>query len=174
MLHGHRVTLRAWTPSDLPLLSEIRNDIDAQLMLMSEPRPNSEERVRQWLQDRSAHPDSVFFVIARNEDNRAIGFVQAQRWERRNRTAYLGICLATPFHGQGFGRDALQLMEGYLQDVLNLRKLLLEVLASNASALALYQWAHYQVAGVLKAHHLIKGVHEDVVIMEKRLDGPQQ
>ncbi len=173
MLYGNSVTLRAWTAADLPMLSDIRNDVGLQLMLMAEPRPNPDERVRQWLQDRSAQPDSVFFVIARADDNAAVGFVQAQRWERRNRSAYLGICVAGSFQGLGFAREALQLMEAYLRDTLNLRKLLLEVLASNTDALDLYQRAQYQVAGVLKAHHLIHGDYQDVVIMEKRLDVAQ-
>jgi RimJ/RimL family protein N-acetyltransferase len=170
MLYGNGVTLRAWTDADLPLLSNIRNDVGLQLMLMAEPRPNPDERVRQWLQEKSAQPDSVFFVIAKADDNGAAGFIQAQRWERRNRSAYLGICLATPFQGRGFAREALQLMETYLRDTLSLRKLLLEVLTTNADALDLYKRAQYQVAGVLKAHHLVNGAYQDVVLMEKRLD----
>ncbi len=173
MLYGTSVTLRAWTPADLTVLGDMRNDIDLQLMLMAEPRPNPEERVRQWLQERSAQPDSVFFVIAGRQDNQALGFVQATRWDKRNRSAYLGIGLAASARGKGHAGEALRLAEGYFRNVLNLRKLLLEVLSTNSAALALYRNAQYTVAGTLKAHHLVRGVHEDVVIMEKRLDLPQ-
>lgn len=173
MLYGTNVILRAWSPPDLKTLGGMRNDIDLQLLLMSEPRPNPEERVRQWLQERSAQPDSVFFVIAARQDDLAIGFIQATRWDKRNRLAYLGIGLAESARGRGYASEALQLAEGYFRDVLNLRKLLLEVLATNSAALALYRNAQYSVAGTLKAHHLVRGVHEDVVIMEKRLDLPR-
>lgn len=173
MLYGNRIALRAWAPADVAALGAMRNDIDLQLLLMAEPRPNSEERVRHWLQERSAQADSVFFVIAESETNHPLGFIQATRWDRRNQTAYLGIGLAAAARGKGVASQALRLMEDYLHDVLNLRKLLLEVIGTNARALELYRRAGYAVAGTLRAHHLIRGVHEDVVIMEKRLDSPQ-
>lgn len=170
MLSGKRAMLRPWREADLPLLSGIRNDIGLQLLLMAEPKPNPEGRVRQWLQDRSAQPDGVFFVIARADNDQAAGFIQVQRIDRRNRTGYLGICLAPGHQGEGLGADALGLMEDYLRGVMGLRKMLLEVLGENQGAIDFYRRAGYAVAGTLGAHHLMRGRFADVVIMEKRLD----
>jgi RimJ/RimL family protein N-acetyltransferase len=169
MLFGNRVVLRPWAEVDLPVLSGIRNDLELQLALMSEPRPNSEGRVRQWLQDRSAQADTVFFVTARAADDHAVGFIQAHRIDRRNGAGYLGICLARDHQNEGLGGEAIQLLSTYLVEVMGLRKLMLEVLSDNQGAINFYLRAGFAVVGTLRAHHLMRGRFHDVIIMEKML-----
>jgi RimJ/RimL family protein N-acetyltransferase len=169
MLNGVHVILRAWREGDIPALQALRNDIDLQEMLMAEPRPNSIERTRQWLSERSGREDGLLFVIARAEDDQVAGFVQVAEIDRRNLTAFLGIALLPSSQGSGLGAEALALLEAYLVRVFRLRKLLLKVLASNTHAIRFYVAANFIQAGLLSRHHASGQGYQDVVIMEKFL-----
>lgn len=169
MLNGAKVTLRAWREEDLPALQALRNDIGLQEMLMAEPRPNSMERTRQWLSERSGRQDGLLFVIALADDDQVAGFVQVADMDRRSQTAFLGIALLPSVQGMGLGSEALSLLEGYLVRVFRLRKLLLKVLASNTQAIRFYARMKFNQAGVLSQHHPSRDGYQDVLIMEKFL-----
>ena len=59
MLKGGKVELRAWQEEDVATMKMIRNDVQLQETLMSEARPNSIERTRQWLSEKTQHPDTL-------------------------------------------------------------------------------------------------------------------
>lgn len=169
MLNGAKVRLRAWQESDVPALQALRNDISLQEMLMAEPRPNSIERTRQWLSERSGRQDGLLFVIAMAEGDQVVGFVQVTEIDRCNLTAFLGIALLPSAQGMGLGAEALSLLEAYLVRVFRLRKLVLKVLASNVYAVHFYTRMKYSQAGVLSRHHASGQGYLDVLIMEKFL-----
>ena len=75
MLQGDRLMLREWRERDLEALSLLRNDIELQAMLMSQAKPNSIERVRNWLVDRSSCDNMVFFVAVARADDAVLGYL---------------------------------------------------------------------------------------------------
>ena len=79
MLAGQKISLRPWCDADLDFFGQLRNDVETQLVLLAQPRPNPANRVRQWLEDRSSASDGVFFVIASRLDGKAAGFVATSR-----------------------------------------------------------------------------------------------
>lgn len=170
MLLGKHVVLRAWKDADVPAMQALRNDVELQASLMTEARPNSAERTRQWLSERSGRDDLVFFVIADLEGDKPLGFVQAAEINRRNGTGVLGICILPSAQGQGFGLDVIGLLEKYLSGVLGLRKLLLYVLANNARAIRLYEKCGFKMVGTLSRHYKTIDGYADVVVMEHLLD----
>ncbi|MEY4428987.1 MAG: hypothetical protein RLZZ182_1676 [Pseudomonadota bacterium] len=166
MLQGQRVVLRAWQAADVEPLGVLRNDVALQQQLMSQPRPNTPERVQAWLKARSEQSDGVFFVIADRQTDQALGFIQLQHLDLFHGHADLGICLAPEAQGGGRGREAMQLLMGYARSVFSLRKILLQVLLSNTRAIALYESLGFERVGVLKAHFCAQGQHHDVLWME--------
>lgn len=189
MLAGDRITLRSWTETDLPFFGRLRNDVALQLALLSQPRPSTTTRVRQWLENRASGNDAVFFVIALHtpqadrpaaidsssvsETPQPIGFVEIRELHGLNRTGELGICLDPDHRGRGHGQAALQLIERYAREILGLRKLLLHVAATNSAAVSLYQKSGYRTAGRLEQHSFAGGSWHDVLIMEKLLNESQ-
>lgn len=167
MLTGKNLVLRAWKDSDLPKLTALRNDLDLQAQLMTQPRPNSVARVVRWLQEKSEKPDGVFFVVAERASDAALGYLQIQQMDMQNRHCSLGICLATEAQGMGYGHEALTLVERYMKQTFGVRKIMLEVLQSNASAIRFYERYGFQKVGVMKAHFQVGDQHVDVLIMEK-------
>ena len=71
--------------------------------------------------------------------------------------------------GRGYASEAIGLLLGYAVRVLGLRKLLLEVLASNERAIRSYERAGFRTVGRLEAHFSSDGALHDVVIMERLL-----
>lgn len=169
LLCGDKVILRAPHDDDLPMLAELRNDVELQTRLMSIARPNSVERVREWLTRRGSDPDGLFFIVAHRVDNATAGFVQVQRIDWVHGHAWLGICLAASARGVGIGGETLSLVESYLVNRFRLRKLMLEVLAINQRAVGFYSRAGYEIAGIWRRHFYADGQFHDVQIMEKHL-----
>lgn len=169
MISDDRIVLRARAQDDLDALAKLRNDLTLQEMLMSQPRPNSADRVQDWLTGKSGRDDGVFFVIAERDSDRVLGYVQVVNMNAQHGTGELGICIAPDSQGHGYGSSAMTLLEDYLQRVFSLRKLLLHVLADNEGAVKFYLKLGFDEAGRMRDHFLNNGEHRDVLIMEKIL-----
>ncbi len=168
MLHGEKVTLREWQETDLAALAALRNNVDLQRLLMSQARPNSIDRVRQWLVDRSSREDMLFFVIADLADL-PVGYAQVKGIERFHGHGELGVCLSEAVHGLGIAGEACRLLEEYLRTTLAIHKLTLKVLAGNDRAIAFYGKLGFRKVGVLEQHFRDGQTRHDVLVMERLL-----
>jgi RimJ/RimL family protein N-acetyltransferase len=162
-------TLRRWREDDVAAMHALRNDLPMQRMLMARAKPATVDEVRAWLSGKEAAADTVFFVIARADDDAAIGYLQAAELDTDHGTAELGICLAPSARGAGIGHVACRLLEDHLRDRYGLRKLTLQVLADNTAAIALYRRLGYREVGRLLQHHRVGDAYADVVLMERFL-----
>jgi diamine N-acetyltransferase len=169
MLVGKNVVLRAWREDDIAMLMRLRNDVALQTQLMTQPRPNSRERVSQWLKDWSERIDGVFFVVAAADDDHVLGYVQLANMDVMHGRADLGICLDPAVHGRGVADQTMELLQSYGIQVFGLRKILLQVLSRNLRAIAFYEKQGFERVGVLREHAFLQGSHTDVLLMEKLL-----
>jgi RimJ/RimL family protein N-acetyltransferase len=167
MLSDDRIILRAWKEGDIQMLSLLRNNLELQEMLMTQPRPNTGTRVREWLEEKSNREDGVFFVVADITDDQPLGFIQVLGMSPLHGTGNLGICLSPGQQRTGVGSDAIKLLAEYLRRVFGTRKLLLNVLADNEKAIAFYLKQGFVEAGRLHEHFFNDGQFKDVVLMEK-------
>lgn len=169
MLTGNKVVLRAWANEDLPALQALRNDVPLQRQLMAQPKGSSLDQVRAWLTARSQTADAVFFVIADRASNQALGYVQLLDMDLFHGSGRLGICIGPQAQGHGYGGETLALLADYVRETFGLRKIVLEVLASNEGAIRLYLRHGYREVGRWQQHFRIASGYADVVIMEKLL-----
>ncbi len=167
MIASGNVCLRAWREDDIPHLLPLRNDMHTQLQLMTRPRPNSAASVRDWLVGKSTQSDTAFFVIADQADEGVLGYLQLTNIDLVNRHAALGICLSPASQGRGHGRAACEALFSYARQTLNLRKILLEVLAGNERAIQLYLKLGFRQIGHLAEHYLQDRHWHEVVLMER-------
>ncbi len=170
MIDGNIVTLRPPIDDDLPVLMEMRNDIDLQKLLLAKPRPNTMQRVKDWLGRRMSDSTVLFFIIADKNDNSCLGFIQLMMISTHHGTAQLGIALRPGATNKGAGREALTLCEEFAWNRHHLRKITLEVLGSNARALHVYEALGYRHVGVFTEHYFAEGQYHDVILMEKLLN----
>jgi diamine N-acetyltransferase len=166
MIEGQGLRLRSWTDADIPVLTEMRNDLALQAELLARPRGSSPAQVRQWLKERTADLQGLLLVIADSDDDRTLGYVQITDIHAIDQRGELGMCLHPRAQGQHLGSRALALLPPYLRRVWLLRKLTLRVRADNLRAIACYEKAGFERCGLLREHVRIDGALRDLVLME--------
>jgi RimJ/RimL family protein N-acetyltransferase len=170
VIAGDRVRLRAWSDTDLPALTALRNDAALQSQLLARVRGSTPDQVRQWLQQRSAAPGGLLLVVASRDEDRPLGWVQLAGLDDIDRRAELGIGLAAEHRGAGLGGEALRLLLAHVRSSWPLRKIGLRVRADNRPALRCYEAAGFERCGLLRADAWADGAWRDVVLMECFLD----
>lgn len=168
MLIGNSVTLRAPQHRDEKFLFKLRNDFQSQSLLLALPRANSVRRVSEWVHGMLSDKHSVFFIVATRSGAPA-GFVQVRNMDFVHRTGDLGIYVSPAARGRGVAAEALQLLEAYVVDTFDLRKMVLRVLAANKRAIAFYRRSGYSLVGTHRQHFYQAREFHDVAVMEKLL-----
>ena len=159
------VTLRARTDADLDALYSIATDLDT----WEERNPGRlVARTREAWQARVVERDtdpaySMNFVI--DVGGEAVGNVGLFEVDELSRHAEVGIALIPSARGKGIGTEAMrQILEfGFVRG--NLRRMHLEVIASNAAAIRSYEKAGFVVEGRQREHAWVRGRYEDIVRM---------
>lgn len=162
--------LRAPEDADLVFLHDLRNDLKLQMLLMVQPRPNSMQRVREWVARVSGDERSAFFVVADRPSGEPCGFAQLTHIDGHHGTAELGICMSPQMRGRSHGANAMAMIEDYAWSVFGIRKIVLRVLARNERAIKFYLRLNFTEVGTHKRHFLQSGQMHDVLIMEKFID----
>lgn len=166
MITGKLVNLRAWCEADINDLQLLKNDFELQTQLMGVPKPNSANKILNWLHRRDSDEHLVFFVIS-DKNNKAIGYIQISNLDKHHHHGYLGICLNKDYWGKGFSQEALKLLQHYASSALGLRKILLIVNRDNSRAINFYNKLNFRTIGVLEDHQFINNSWVDVILMEK-------
>jgi UDP-4-amino-4,6-dideoxy-N-acetyl-beta-L-altrosamine N-acetyltransferase len=165
MLTGKLVYLAPLRDEDLPLLFAWINDRDT--ALWNAPyHPVSESDHRVWAGAVAAAANRTFFVVKRKGDDRTVGACQLHSIHPVHRSAELQIRIGEAAdRGHGFGSEALQLLLKFAFEDLNLHRVQLQVFASNAAALRVYERAGFVREGTLRQAAHIDGQYVDVVVM---------
>lgn len=165
MSTGPAVTLRARTEADYDALYALAAELDSweersPLRPAAMTRKGWEARVADYDADPSGN---LGFVI--DVDGEAVGTVSLFDIDGFTGTAEVGIALVRSARGQGIGTEAIaQILEfGFVRA--NLRRVHLEVIASNAGAIRVYEKAGFVVEGRQREHAWVRGRYEDIVRM---------
>ena len=165
MIQDPAVTLRPRTDADYDALYALAAELDtweqrSPLRPAAMTRKGWEARVAEY----DADPDgNLSFVV--DVDGEAVGTVSLFDIDGFTATAEVGIALAAAARGQGVGTEAIrQIVEfGFVRP--NLPRLHLEVIASNAGAIRVYEKAGFVVEGRQREHAWVRGHYEDIVRM---------
>ena len=166
------VKLRALEPEDLDLLYTIEND--RELWDVSETNtPMSKFVIRQYLANQ---PQDVFqagevrLVIEDASLTTAVGLIDLTGVSVTNRSAEIGIALLKSDRGKGYGTVALQSIEEYAKNNLQLRFLYCKVsLHHNPKSKYLFESNSYKKIAVLPEWHFHNGEYEDLILYQKKL-----
>jgi diamine N-acetyltransferase len=164
------IVLRAWREADVEQLTNLRNDRNLQALLLARVRGSDEGQVRQWLRERTASEDSLFFVIADSPADRCIGYLQLTAINWIDRNGELGICLAPSHQGHGAGTRALSLAVDALRRTWGIRKINLRVRSDNLRAIRCYERLGFAHCGLQRRHVNLDDAWLDVALMELFVD----
>jgi RimJ/RimL family protein N-acetyltransferase len=104
-------------------------------------------------------------MIAASDDDAPLGLITLRDVDWVNRTAMFGLWIAPEAQGNGVGKSATAQMIDVAFGRLNLRKLSLDVLASNERAIAMYAGLGFTQEGRFIDQVSVDGVGEDVIRM---------
>jgi len=171
MIEGTLVRLRAMTPDDYPLMTAFKNDVEMELLGGGDPpRPHTLAAVTEFF-DGMARQKPIHFAI--EADGTLIGDCGLHNVDQRSGTAELGIGIGDRgYLGRGYGREAVRLLVDWGFRMHNLRKIWLQVYASNSRAVRSYTAAGFVEEGRLRAHVWSAGGYEDLLQMAVFRDEP--
>jgi RimJ/RimL family protein N-acetyltransferase len=162
-LTGRLVRLRAPEPSDA-VLNELFNDHDVRTGLGA-PFPQPIGSFHDWIESARKKDDHVNLAIERLDEPGAIGMCDLMRIEAPTRTAELGIWVARPWWGGGYGTDAVRTLCRFGFDHVNLHRITLYVNADNTQAIRAYEKAGFKEEGRLREMAFVHGGRVDQLVM---------
>lgn len=165
------IHLRAPQDNDLKVLREMREDTKLQHLLLSYPEPRSSDEFSRWLERRRSEPNGAFFVIATADTNECLGYAQIANVHSKGKYGALGIALSNTSRGSGVGLAAVMQLLEHAKDEMGLRKVELEVMATNHHAINLYRKVGFEEVGVRREHYHDGTAWHDVLVMEIFVEG---
>ena len=161
------IRLRPVLDEDSSVLFEWINDRD--LVVFNSPyRPVSEAEHRAWFESLGERVDRVFFIIEDVETSSAIGSCQLLNIHPLHQTAELQIRIGRQnFQNAGAGSDAVRQLVTFGFKKLNLRRIALQVFATNDRAIRVYEKNGFVREGLLREAACIDGRWVDIVCMAK-------
>ena len=98
------------------------------------------EELIDFIEATNSDDNALLLGLFLRKDDRFIGTLKVQPIDYSAGTAWLGIMIGSPeFRGLGYGREALEMVLGYLFDSLKLQEIYLGVDLENLSAISLYR-----------------------------------
>lgn len=148
--------LRPAEPTDAAIICRNRN---RDYIHLHTPELYSEYQTRLWLEN--LPKSSKRFLVVSDKDftftrnnleytwhkDSLAGIVRIDQIDEIYRTCYVGLDIFDHFRGAGLSRPIYQKILSYLFDDLNMRVLYLEVLASNAKAIHVYEKIGFKFCG---------------------------
>lgn len=168
MLKGKKILLRPLRFDDIEKTMDWRNDLQIKNMVLMHPFPVSINIEKNWFERNinKINNELIILGIELIESKELIGYAKLFNINWIHRYCYFGIIIGEKkTRGKGIGEETTYLMMDYSFKTLNLRKILLEVLASNKSAIKLYEKLGFVVEGILKKQVFINNKYDDVIIM---------
>jgi RimJ/RimL family protein N-acetyltransferase len=172
---GDLVRLRALEREDLPHLNPLFDDPEVLAGLASVTFPQSMAGITEWFEGSRTKEDGVRVVIEVKDGGEAIGVCSLEGVNGRDRLAEFGIWIGRPFWGKGYGTDATRTICRFGFRHMNLHRVTLHVVASNAKAVRAYEKAGFIHEGRLREAHFLGGLPVDILVMgllEDELDRP--
>lgn len=167
MLLGKAIKLRQLQHNDESYFFKWRNDLDYIALTKSVRLPKHEGVEKEWFDTimRDKSNKSIIFIIETIVNTTAVGFVQLNQIDWISRNCFFGVAIPEKgFQGKGIGKESMQILFDYAFNILNLKKISLEVVAFNKNSIHLYEKIGFEREGTLKHHYFWNGDYHDVLI----------
>jgi len=166
ILKSERIRLTALNKEDLPQITQWYEDASFARLFDATPAiPKSESQWARWLEEQHKAQNVYLFAIRKTADGALLGYVELDGilWPHGN--CWLGIGLGDRANwGQGYGREAMELVLKFAFHELNLHRVQLTVFGYNERAIALYNKLGFTREGVFREHIERDGRRYDMIL----------
>ncbi len=164
MLKGPRVTLRAFTREDLPLVWKYRTDVEVELAGGGDPpTPILFHQIEKEFDNCQFLFDGSFCI---DVDGVCKGYAGLFHYNELARNCELGITIGdSTLWGQGYGRECIQLLLEYGFQMRNMNRIWLHAHAENERGIRCYKACGFIEEGRLRKQNWNNGHYVDDVYM---------
>jgi len=165
---GDKCILRPLEASDKTFTKVWRNNPSIRDMVMGFRFPVTDEMEDIWFENALSgqNKEWLIYTMVDNQDLSVIGLIQLKPIDWIARTAFLGIVIGNEAkHHKGFGSEAWALLKTHAFDVMNLRKICIEVADYNQEALAFYLKHGFVEEGVWQKQLFLNGSYHDLRLL---------
>lgn len=169
-ISAESIYLRALEATDLDFLYDLEND--RSLWPVSDTRtPFSRHVLQAYLQQASADIYAVrqLRLVVCQHTHEPVGTIDLFDFDPAHLRAGVGLVIAAPFQGWGYGFQALSCLATYCADSLHLHQLYCSIASVNDRSISLFEKAGFSRIGVRKEWLRLREGWSDVVEFQKIL-----
>jgi RimJ/RimL family protein N-acetyltransferase len=159
--------LRAFEPSDLPLINKWHNSQELNMLTCGRKYFISEEYDKEWLNDKIFNNTFQVYLAICSDPSTMIGYISLNEINSVNRTAqWGGVFIGNDyFRNKGYATEAAIniLKYGFLE--LNLQKISGHWLNAHLTSIMMGKLLGFKQEGVLRREVYKNGIYNDVIIM---------
>ena len=166
---SEHLRLRAMEPEDLEILYAMENDPQT-WDVTNFNVPYSKFVLKQYIENSQSDmfaDRQLRMMIVRREDDMVIGTIDITDFAPMHARGELGIAVRTEFQGNGFAKEALNLLCEYAFHFLFLKQLNAHVAVDNVTSLQLFKSCGFVECGLLKEWWCVGGKYKDVVLLQR-------
>ena len=166
-LQNDNIILRPLAPSDVPLLLNFFQDMNAMRYYLPQMwRTYNLEQLYGLLADwHDQVTDFVYSVRSADEEGALLGIVNLSGIDWTSHTAEIGVAIVDPaVRGRGLGTQTLTLMLNYAFEQMGLRRVFARVMSENDPSLRLFDKLGFTREGVMREHVARDGRFLDMIL----------
>lgn len=127
---------------------------------------NTKEDIRKFIVCCTNDPNTVLLGIYFKAENKHIGNIKLHRINYTHYTAEISIMIGNKnYWGEGYGKEAIQLLADYAFSTLKLHKLTAECYANNTGSLKVFKKAGFRLEGTRKKQYICNDHYVDSYIL---------
>lgn len=158
--------LRALEMKDVDHLYQFRNDWEVIRTVGGFSAGYSRVNLEDWIKRHSNRPDEVLWTIAEKDSDRCVGHVGLYQIDNRVRKGQFAILIGDrELWGKGLGTRVTKTVVTWAFEQLNLHKVTLGVLTTNARAIRIYETLGFRSEGILRHDQFRDGEFLDLMLM---------
>lgn len=169
---SERLRLRAMEPEDLEVMYAMEND-PLTWDVTNFNVPYSKFVLRQYLENSQCdmYADrQLRMMITRREDDAVVGTIDITDFAPLHARGEVGIAIRTEFQGNGFAKEALNLLCEYAFSFLFLKQLNAHVATDNDVSIRLFKSCGFVECGLIKEWWCVGGKYKDVLLLQRLRD----
>lgn len=165
-LKDERVYLGPLTRADAPVMAAWEQDTELLRLLDASPAvPRSEDQISRWVESDQKSQTNYLFGIRLLNSGELIGWVELDGIQWNHGTSSLGIAIGSrAYWGQGYGREAMNIVLRFAFHELNLHGVHLTVFNYNERAIALYEKLGFKYQGAYREYLHRDGKRYDMLL----------
>lgn len=169
MLQNNKIILRALEPEDLEKLYKWENA--PKLWAVGNTRnPYSKYMLKQYIlnSDKDIYENrQLRLMMVSVADKQVVGTVDLFDFDLHHSRIALGLFVDEAYQGMGFATAALDLVEKYVFDFLQIQQLYCEIASTNTASRKIFEKAGYEVHGLLKNWIKTPEGFDDIIVFQQ-------